>query len=163
MNSKTIASSRLAKTSKLLYDLTPKTKRSNIIASEPVIPDLANEDSGSTSTAVENQNEYLEESDTERGLYSEVSLMVGESDSRSFSLRLPDRVMSFLEWDCYMVTVQNKSYKLPQKLTVARILQDYLVWFVKNVAFKKKCDNTYTLHTGEVVEVFDPLTSVRYF
>ncbi|XP_063721196.1 male-specific lethal 3 homolog [Symsagittifera roscoffensis] len=162
VNSKTIASSKLTRTSKLLYDLSPKVDRGYVrLKSEqkiPTIKPLGVTSTSSTKLMTADQSEFLEEVESS-GEYSEVSTITGTSDVRSFSLRLPDRIMRFLEWDCYKVTVENKQYKLPQKITVVRILEDYLVWFVSNVAFKKKGD-TYTLQTGEVIEVFDPLTSI---
>ena len=104
---------------------------------------------------------FLPETTTNDPTDSIVITGTGSQTGRSFTFRIPERVVNFLEYDCYMVTMKNKVHKLPQRPSVAKILQDYLVWFVGNHAFKKKPD-TYTMNTGEVFEVFDPLTSIRY-
>ena len=108
----------------------------------------------------EEQERKLESLPSDCDDYSHISLISGVSECKTLNLRIPDRIMSFLEYDCWMVTCEKKSYRLPQKWSVARILHEYLIWFVNNHAFKKKPE-VVTLQNGEVFETFDPLTSIE--
>ena len=168
------ASSRMVKGTKLHIDLTPGKKLIKCEEAAQKVNDpicvrtfFGNEDqlltefSSPGSSSGYSEATLLPDVPTNDG--SEAMLITGTNSEsgRSFSLRIPERIVNFLEFDCYMVTMKNKQHRLPQKLSVARILQDYLVWYVGNYAFKKKPD-TYTLNTGEVFEVFDPLTSIRF-